>query len=150
VLTIGLVVAVVLLGISLGYNFRISSLNKSLIKKSEGNNAATSLKGVIPAGAPKKIKEAYAFAQENMALFKKVTCYCGCQSPSSAGHTSLSDCFVDKIKDNGQIVYSEHGANCHICVNEATDTKQWFGEGKSYEQIAKSIDAKYGSPLPGQ
>ena len=143
VLIIGLVAAVVLFGISLGYNLRVSSLNKSLSSKVDDQEEVLSLKELIPAGAPKEVKEAYTFAQENIAVVKKIKCYCGCQSQGSAGHNSLSDCFVDKIKDSGQIIYSDHARSCQVCVGEAIDTKQWLSEGKSYDEISKSIDAKY-------
>ena len=143
VLIISLVAAVILFGISLGYNLRVSSLNKSLSSKVDTQEEALSLSELIPAGAPKGVKEAYTFIQENIEVAKKVKCYCGCQSTSSAGHNSLSDCFIDKINDSGQIIYSDHGRSCQICVGEAIDTKQWLGEGKSYDEISKSIDAKY-------
>ena len=147
ILVISLMVAIVFLGISVGFGLKYFNANDTLSKKID-ESVSTSLSDVIPANAPKEVKEAYLFVQENIGLTKNITCYCGCMNIE--GHGSLSNCFVKEIKDSGQIVYDSHGSGCQICVGEALDSKKWLSEGLSSDQIAKSIDAKYKKPVQGQ
>ncbi len=147
ILVVSIMVALVFLGISVGFGLRYYNANNTPSKTID-ESVSTNLSDVIPANAPKEVKEAYQFTQENIDLTKKITCYCGCLN--SAGHENLSKCYVREIKDNGQIVYDSHASMCQICIGEALDSKKWLSEGLSPDQIVKLIDARYNRPAQGQ
>lgn len=44
-----------------------------------------------------EILEAYQFAVEHPEVLNYMPCYCGCYE--EAGHTSNTNCFVDKVED---------------------------------------------------
>ena len=86
------------------------------------------------------IRAAYEYALEKPDLLKQIPCYCGC---SRFGHKNVEDCFVKEFKENGKVVFEEHGANCGICYSTALDSKALFEQGKNPQEVKKFIDEKY-------
>ncbi|MFQ5887354.1 MAG: PCYCGC motif-containing (lipo)protein, partial [Candidatus Hydrothermarchaeales archaeon] len=79
---------------------------------------------------------AYTIATEMPEILEKMPCYCSCVR---VGHKSLKDCF---LSSNGG--YSQHGANCNLCIYEALDVKKWHEGGLDIKEIRSRIDEKYG------
>ncbi|MBF0706804.1 hypothetical protein IQ283_09305 (plasmid) [Alkalihalobacillus hwajinpoensis] len=53
-------------------------------------------------GAQNETKEAYQFAVDHPEVLNYVPCYCGCYEED--GHTSNTNCFVDRVEDNKAIL----------------------------------------------
>jgi len=56
--------------------------------------------------APTEVQEAYRFAVANPELLKVIPCYCGCEMFQ---HRDNYACYVDEVKPDGTVVYSDHG-----------------------------------------
>jgi len=56
--------------------------------------------------APTEVQDAYRFAVANPELLKLIPCYCGCEMFQ---HRSNYACYVDDVKPDGTVVYSDHG-----------------------------------------
>ena len=82
------------------------------------------------------VTQAYVASVDQPQLFEYIPCYCGCGM--SADHRYLRDCFYD---DYGQ--FSQHGANCNICIDIATTSWSMYREGASLLEIRNTIDNKY-------
>ena len=72
-----------------------------------------------------ELREAYRTAKEIPGVLAQQPCYCYCQRK---GHRSLLDCFK-----------TDHAASCNICVRESLLAGQMHRQGKSTEQIRKTI-----------
>lgn len=77
----------------------------------------------------------YEFIAANEDLAQHIPCYCGC---GPQGHGSLRDCF---LAADGS--YEQHGAWCHICLEEARDVERLQAEGVTPALIRAYIDAQY-------
>lgn len=86
------------------------------------------------------IQTAYEYALEKPELLEQIPCYCGC---SQIGHKNVEDCFVKEFRNDGRVVFDEHGANCGICYSTALDSKALFEKGKSPQEVKNFIDEKY-------
>ena len=53
-------------------------------------------------GALNETKEAYQFAVDHPEVLNYMPCYCGCYEED--GHTSNTNCFVDRVEDNKAIL----------------------------------------------
>jgi hypothetical protein len=71
------------------------------------------------------VRKAYQTAKEVPGVLVQQPCYCYCQRK---GHRSLLDCFK-----------TDHAASCNICVREAVLTDQMHRQGKSAEEIRRTI-----------
>jgi hypothetical protein len=71
------------------------------------------------------VREAYQTAKEIPGVLAQQPCYCYCQRK---GHHGLLDCFK-----------TDHAASCNICVREAVLANQMHREGKSAEEIRRTI-----------
>lgn len=87
-----------------------------------------------------EIQAAYEYALEKPELLKQIPCYCGC---SRFGHKNVEDCFVKKFKEDGRVVFEEHGANCGICYLTVLDSRTLLNEGKTLEEVRGFINEKY-------
>jgi len=56
--------------------------------------------------APTEVQEAYRFAVANPGLLKIIPCYCGCEMFQ---HRDNYACYVDEVRPDGSVVYSDHG-----------------------------------------
>lgn len=87
------------------------------------------------------IVEVYALAGQNLDILKYMPCYCGCGE--SAGHMNNMQCFVNEVKDDGTIVWDDHGTRCGTCMDIAVKSVQLHTEGKTLKEIRTAIDAEY-------
>ncbi len=71
------------------------------------------------------VREAYQTAKEIPGVLAQQPCYCYCQRK---GHRSLLDCFK-----------TDHAASCNICVRESLLAGQMHRQGKSAEDIRRTI-----------
>lgn len=84
---------------------------------------------------------AYQIAGQASHILKWMPCYCGCAE--SAGHESNLNCFIQEMKEDGQIVWDDHGTRCIVCVEIALNSVKMHKEGKSLKEIRNSIDETY-------
>jgi len=75
------------------------------------------------------IQDTYRFAKSIPNVLDGLHCYCECAA--SFGHRSLLTCFE-----------SDHGADCGICMQEATIAYQMSQRGATLDQIRAQIDAQ--------
>lgn len=86
----------------------------------------------------KLIYEAAAKAND---VLQWMPCYCGCGD--SAGHLSNFNCFVNEIKENGEVVWDDHGTRCSACLETAIMAINMTQQGKSLKEIRNTIDEVY-------
>ncbi|ASS76260.1 hypothetical protein CIG75_15790 [Tumebacillus algifaecis] len=88
-----------------------------------------------------KIKQSYAAAVQNLDVLKFIPCYCGCGD--HAGHKSNAECFVKDVREDGAVVWDDHGTRCDTCMNIALEAADMKAQGKSAQDIRETIDKKY-------
>jgi hypothetical protein len=76
-----------------------------------------------------KVADAYATAKLIPDTLEQVTCFCPCYK---AGHANLLDCYKDK-----------HAAGCQICLDEALAAGELCEEGKSDEEVVRTIHEQF-------
>jgi hypothetical protein len=72
----------------------------------------------------------YAAAEQIPQTCSKVFCYCGCDVTD--GHRNLLDCFTNP-----------HGADCHLCQEEALMALRLRKGGQPIGEIQRQIDFSY-------
>jgi hypothetical protein len=77
----------------------------------------------------------YAAAKANPRICSKIFCYCGCDITDN--HSNLLDCFTGM-----------HGADCHICQEEALQALRMNRDGSTLADIQKQIDSEYSMKYP--
>lgn len=87
------------------------------------------------------MKLVYQAAAKAHDILKWMPCYCGCGD--SAGHKDNFNCFVHEIKENGEVVWDDHGTRCAACVETAIASISMVQEGKSLVEIRNAIDEAY-------
>lgn len=87
------------------------------------------------------MKIVYQAAAKANDVLKWMPCYCGCGD--SAGHMSNFNCFVHEIKEDGKVVWDDHGTRCKACLETAVMSINMVQEGKSLKEIRKAIDDAY-------
>ncbi|MFB5087472.1 PCYCGC motif-containing lipoprotein [Psychrobacillus sp. PGGUH221] len=87
------------------------------------------------------MKLVYQAAAKANDILKWMPCYCGCGD--SAGHMSNFNCFVQEIKENGEVVWDDHGTRCAACLEIAVMSINMTQEGKSLVEIRNAIDEAY-------
>ncbi|TLS50857.1 hypothetical protein FE782_17555 [Paenibacillus antri] len=98
---------------------------------------------------PQAIRNAYLIAGHSIDVLASIPCYCGCGE--SAGHRSNLNCFVAEAKEDGAVVWDDHGTRCAVCIEIAVEAAVLKKEGLSLKEIRETIDAKYadaGYPAP--
>lgn len=90
---------------------------------------------------PEDMQTIYKAAALNKDLLEKMPCYCGCGD--SVGHKDNYDCFVHENKENGAVVWDDHGTKCIVCLEIAAKAVMDFQEGKPIKEIRSEIDQKY-------
>ena len=93
------------------------------------------------------IKEGYEFAKLNPEKLDGLRCNCGCMD-DAASHggrlhsRGLLDCFMQgDVSNSGE--WDAHASECGLCVEDAVYAKNLYEEGKSKEDIAALLEAKY-------
>ena len=90
---------------------------------------------------PEQMQAVYKAAALNEDVLSSIPCYCGCGD--SAGHKSSLNCFVAGIKEDGAVVWDDHGTRCNVCIDIAAESIAQFKDGKSLIEIREYIDNKY-------
>jgi len=88
----------------------------------------------------------YKAASKHEQLLRSIPCYCGCAQ--SANHRDNFECFVHEIKDNGEVVWDDHGTKCNICLEIAAKSIVEYEKGKSILEIRNLIDEQYKNGYP--
>ena len=89
-----------------------------------------------------EVRAAYEYALSNPEILSNIPCYCGCYR---LGHENVGNCFIKEVKEDGKVIFEEHGANCGMCYSIVLDSQELFEEGKSVQEIRNYIDNKYSS-----
>jgi len=88
-----------------------------------------------------ELKLVYQAAGKSHEILEWIPCYCGCAE--SAGHTSNKNCFINKVNEDGSIVWDDHGTRCLVCVEIAVQSIKMTQEGKTLREIREFIDGTY-------
>ncbi|MGG4154398.1 PCYCGC motif-containing (lipo)protein [Peribacillus muralis] len=105
---------------------------------------ATDSKEIAPgflSGKPDDMKTIYLAVAQNKDLLEKIPCYCGCGE--SAGHKNNYDCFIHENKENGEVIWDDHGTKCGVCLEIAAQSILDWNDGMNIKQIRHKIDEKY-------
>lgn len=92
-------------------------------------------------GKSDEMRTIYALAAQEKDVLTWIPCYCGCGE--SAGHESNLNCFINEVKEDGSIVWDDHGTRCGVCLEIAVESAKMDSEGKSLTEIRNTIDEKY-------
>jgi hypothetical protein len=84
----------------------------------------------------------YGDAHKYMHILQHLNCYCGCMEANDP-HDSLFRCFIVDVKEDGSVIWTDHGANCGICMMELQEAVTLAKQGKSVDEIRDAIDAKF-------
>lgn len=87
------------------------------------------------------VKAAYQIAGQAPEVLEWMPCYCGCGE--SVGHKSNMNCFIQEIKEDGKIVWDDHGTRCNVCIEIAVNSVKMHQEGMSLKEIRQTIDENY-------
>ncbi|MCG7343139.1 PCYCGC domain-containing protein [Sporosarcina sp. ACRSL] len=105
---------------------------------------ATESADVLPKfldGKSVDVRLVYQLAASAPDVLEYMPCYCGCGE--IAGHGNNLNCFVDEIREDGSVVWDDHGTRCLVCLEIAVQSVQMKQEGKSMKEIRDFIDDKY-------
>ena len=92
-------------------------------------------------GLHANIAQVYAIAGQHAELLDGMPCYCGCGD--IAGHRSNKNCFIHEIKEDGSVVWDDHGTRCGVCMEIVVQAAKMNAEGKSAKEIRQAIDEAY-------
>ncbi|EGQ26422.1 hypothetical protein HMPREF9372_1573 [Sporosarcina newyorkensis 2681] len=92
---------------------------------------------------PEDMRMVYQVAGKATDVLEYMPCYCGCGD--SAGHKSNMNCFLDEVREDGSVVWDDHGTRCLVCLEIAVKSVQMQQDGKSMQEIRDVIDAEYGN-----
>jgi Protein of unknown function with PCYCGC motif len=90
---------------------------------------------------PDEIAAIYAEVPKYKDLLESMPCFCGCGE--SAGHKDNYDCFVSENKEDGKMVWDDHGTKCGTCLEIAAISMSASADGKTPVEIRNMIDEKY-------
>lgn len=101
-------------------------------------------------GQQQMIRNAYLIAGQSTDVLEWIPCYCGCGE--SAGHQNNKNCFIHEIKEDGTVVWDDHGTRCGVCIQTAVESAVMKKNGLPLKEIREAIDEKYqegyGPPTP--
>jgi hypothetical protein len=92
-------------------------------------------------GKPEAMRVVYEAAAKSADLLEWIPCYCGCGE--SAGHLNSLNCFVNKINEDGSVVWDDHGTRCDTCLEIAATSINMKTAGESNLEIRQFIDENY-------
>lgn len=90
---------------------------------------------------PDDIRLVYQAAGQAADILKWMPCYCGCGE--SAGHQSNLNCFIQKVNEDGSVMWDDHGTRCGVCLQIAVKSIKLKQDGKSLKEIRQTIDQTY-------
>lgn len=93
------------------------------------------------AGESEYVKLSYAAAAKLKDTLRYIPCYCGCGE--SAGHRSSLNCFIAGVREDGRVVWDDHGARCGVCQQIALQSAKLKSEGSSDSDIRRFVDETY-------
>lgn len=99
---------------------------------------------ILPAfldNADPALVTAYQTAATVTDILTYIPCYCGCGE--SAGHKSNLNCFISEMKDDGSVVWDDHGTRCSVCIEIAVTSAAMKSAGIEAERIRTIIDETY-------
>lgn len=96
---------------------------------------------VFLADKPEDMQTIYQAAAAHKDLLENIPCYCGCGE--TANHKNNYDCFVFENKEDGEIVWDDHGTKCGVCLEIAAQSVVDYQEGKTVKEIRTKIDNMY-------
>lgn len=88
-----------------------------------------------------ELRLVYQMAGKATDILDVMPCYCGCGD--SAGHLNNKNCFVHEVREDGSVVWDDHGTRCLVCVEIAVQSVKMTQEGKSLQEIRHFIDETY-------
>lgn len=88
-----------------------------------------------------QLRLVYQMAGKAIDILDVMPCYCGCGD--SAGHLNNKNCFIHEVREDGSVVWDDHGTRCLVCVEIAVQSVKMTQEGKSLQEIRDIIDATY-------
>lgn len=92
-------------------------------------------------GQNEDIRLVYQVAGKATDILQWIPCYCGCGE--TVGHRSNLNCFIAETREDGSIVWDDHGTRCLVCLEIAVESVQMAQQGKSIKEIRNAIDSKY-------
>lgn len=92
-------------------------------------------------GQSEEIRKIYLLSAEYADVLEFIPCYCGCGE--SAGHKSNLNCFIQERKENGAIVWDDHGTRCGVCLDIAVSAAKMSYEGSSVLEIREAMEKTY-------
>lgn len=90
---------------------------------------------------PEQIRIVYAASAKAAELLSTMPCYCGCME--SVGHKSNLNCFIHEMREDGSVIWDDHGTRCGVCLQIAAESISMMAEGKSPEEIRQTIEDMY-------
>lgn len=91
--------------------------------------------------SPEAVTAAYRFAAEHPEILSYMPCYCGCER---SGHRGNEDCFVKARDINGDVIqWDEHGMDCAVCLEVATQAMKLHNAGSSVSDIRTAIEREW-------
>ncbi|MFJ7979222.1 PCYCGC motif-containing (lipo)protein [Lysinibacillus xylanilyticus] len=87
------------------------------------------------------IRLVYQIAGQSTEILEWMPCYCGCGE--SAGHKSNLNCFIEERREDGTIVWDDHGTRCLTCLEIAVQSAKMHKDGMSLKEIRQTIDNTY-------
>lgn len=87
------------------------------------------------------IRLVYQIAGQSTEVLEWMPCYCGCGE--SAGHKSNLNCFIEEKREDGTIVWDDHGTRCLVCLEIAVQSAKMHKDGMSLKEIRQTIDNTY-------
>lgn len=104
----------------------------------------TASKDILPSfldGKSEDLRLVYQVAGQATDILEWIPCYCGCGE--SAGHQNNLNCFIAEVKEDGSIVWDDHGTRCQVCLDIAVESVQLKQDGKTLKEIREMIDERY-------
>ncbi len=92
-------------------------------------------------GKQENIRLVYQVAGQSTEILEWMPCYCRCGE--SSGHKSNLNCFIQEKREDGSIVWDDHGTRCLVCLEIAVQSAKMHQDGKSLKEIRQVIDETY-------
>ncbi|MBN2984874.1 MULTISPECIES: PCYCGC motif-containing (lipo)protein [Cohnella] len=96
-------------------------------------------------GQGAQVKLSYTAAAKLRDTLQYMPCYCGCGE--SAGHKSNLDCFIAAVREDGTVLWDDHGTRCGVCQQIALQAAKLKSEGAADAEIRRFVDETYGQGL---
>lgn len=92
-------------------------------------------------GREELLVQSYQIAAKYADVLEYIPCYCGCGD--SVGHRDNKMCFINEIREDGSVVWDDHGTRCNVCIETAVLSAKMDSEGATLMEIRQFIDEKY-------